>query len=866
MIDGNRILSKGNVYSQCKKYYENYKTTSYTELAYLSTDGNQWIDTGFIPDNNTRVVMDVFLYKQSSYPTCIFGARKGTRTSSNGSAFCLWSMEETYFRTDYDNNVANFNALRPKGRRAIDKNKETTKIDDTSWAPSPSTFNSSVTLRLFTNHSDQEESVDTRQAELIFYSCQIYDDGTLVRDFIPVLKNGIAQIYDKLNKTYYASQGSKPFIAGPENTIPKNYVPLEYIESVLDNTNEAPYIDTGILTSSDTNISVKFKFSQVNRWTHSCVIGGRGAASGYANRLGFGYNKNSGWRFDFKSSNAGDTASSYLNEQIASICENLGTVNDGTELTVTDATFTGSYNLWLFAYNTADTLDAAGELRMYWCDIDAPSGKRAFRPVKRKSDGLAGMYDLVQKRFYTSLDSARNDFIAGPELSSTQEAFPDEPTDGNVPAMLNDVDTYLDLEADRTLGNRPISASNLKRVFMNLLGDGIFPDYTPLEYLESSYTNDLYSGSFIQTDILPKNSLSARGKIRPISYPDEAQYFLIFGGRSTNTSNADALIFYYYAETGLWHYTNFGSDKSISGTNPIGRDIDFRIDNGNVRVDNLNFTSSKGSSAIGKPFKIFCTNSNQPADTCSQFRLYYIDFVSDGVQYGFRPVKRNSDNVLGMFDTVNKQFYPGQGLPFTAGPEITESEIEKFDLYDYIELEYIQSSGSQRIDTGFIPNSESRIVMDCYRINNSSADHFFGVRTGSQSKNGFSFYIYNSGWRSGYGNQGEGPNGPSSGHYLIDKNKNVATINDGEVVITSNEQTFTCEGTAYLFAMNNTGMNPGYGTLRLYNCQIYDDGVLVRDFIPVKRLSDNVVCLYDRVANMFYTNSGSGSFTAGPEL
>jgi hypothetical protein len=53
---------------------------------------------------------------------------------------------------------------------------------------------------------------------------------------------------------------------------------------------------------------------------------------------------------------------------------------------------------------------------------------------------------------------------------------------------------------------------------------------------------------------------------------------------------------------------------------------------------------------------------------------------------------------------------------------------------------------------------------------------------------------------------------------------------------------------------------------RLFKCNIYNGGQLVRNFIPAKRRSDNIVGLYDAVNKQFYTNAGSGSFTAGPVL
>lgn len=40
---------------------------------------------------------------------------------------------------------------------------------------------------------------------------------------------------------------------------------------------------------------------------------------------------------------------------------------------------------------------------------------------------------------------------------------------------------------------------------------------------------------------------------------------------------------------------------------------------------------------------------------------------------------------------------------------------------------------------------------------------------------------------------------------------------------------------------------------KLYTFKIYDDGALIRDFVPAKRDSDNVAGLYDIVNDVFYT-------------
>ena len=57
----------------------------------------------------------------------------------------------------------------------------------------------------------------------------------------------------------------------------------------------------------------------------------------------------------------------------------------------------------------------------------------------------------------------------------------------------------------------------------------------------------------------------------------------------------------------------------------------------------------------------------------------------------------------------------------------------------------------------------------------------------------------------------------------------------------------------------------GYGACKLRSCKIYDNGTLVRDFIPCKNAS-GVIGLWDDVNSAFYQNAGSGTFTAGPEV
>jgi hypothetical protein len=62
--------------------------------------------------------------------------------------------------------------------------------------------------------------------------------------------------------------------------------------------------------------------------------------------------------------------------------------------------------------------------------------------------------------------------------------------------------------------------------------------------------------------------------------------------------------------------------------------------------------------------------------------------------------------------------------------------------------------------------------------------------------------------------------------------------------------------------MNNAGSAIWYGSIKLYACQIYDNGTLVRDYVPCVN-PNGTGGLYDKVSGEFFANAGAGSFTVG---
>lgn len=178
----------------------------------------------------------------------------------------------------------------------------------------------------------------------------------------------------------------------------------------------------------------------------------------------------------------------------------------------------------------------------------------------------------------------------------------------------------------------------------------------------------------------------------------------------------------------------------------------------------------------------------------------------------------------------------------------------------YTRLDYIQSSGTQYIDTGFKPNQDTRVLIDIENLSSAQAS-FFGARA-SQNAASFTFFsLTATTGRSDYGTSKQSMSFTNTvGRYTVDQNKNVCTAND--VTATGTANTFQLTNNLYLLALNQADEAAQKASGKLYSAQVYDNGTLVRDFIPCKNAS-GAIGLWDNVNSVFYANAGTGTFSTG---
>lgn len=176
----------------------------------------------------------------------------------------------------------------------------------------------------------------------------------------------------------------------------------------------------------------------------------------------------------------------------------------------------------------------------------------------------------------------------------------------------------------------------------------------------------------------------------------------------------------------------------------------------------------------------------------------------------------------------------------------------------YTELSYIQSSGTQYIDTGIAPSSTLKVVTT-FTVNDDGWNNY-SIFGSAWSESGFMVDALSGGkivfYSKGYGRQVSANVG----------SPNTIECSQSEFVVNGTSYQMTGTGTEstnniFIFWVGNQAYTDNRGRMKLYSFQMYDNGTLVRDFVPC--ISDSgAIGLYDIVEEQFYSNAGTGVFTA----
>lgn len=192
------------------------------------------------------------------------------------------------------------------------------------------------------------------------------------------------------------------------------------------------------------------------------------------------------------------------------------------------------------------------------------------------------------------------------------------------------------------------------------------------------------------------------------------------------------------------------------------------------------------------------------------------------------------------------------------------------------EIEYLESSGTQYIDTRIVPNTRLAVTIDLQRLGKEAADE---VPIGGRISIYYDYSIWTGplgkGFAAHYCNGKKPPTsydtkyvytGDITDRFYLVTVSNVGLTVDGNTVYTFPEIPFLeggGESLAIFTLKNNGAFDSRTFKGRIKKVVIELDGIIVRDYIPVR--VGTVGYMYDKVSGQLFGNAGTGEFILGPD-
>ena len=308
-----------------------------------------------------------------------------------------------------------------------------------------------------------------------------------------------------------------------------------------------------------------------------------------------------------------------------------------------------------------------------------------------------------------------------------------------------------------------------------------------------------------------------------------------------------------------------------------------------ILYSSLDNTTYQNDSATGKVI----LKNTLAGEFDRHYRLYaWIDSTfSENIEltfdfyvniYAYNDMKENA-NVTVTFD-ANGGTVSGVSKDVTVGGTYGTLPTPTRDGYgfagwselidnDYLELEYISSTGTQYIDTGIVPSenfeyyikyrddaaSGSNYVM-ASRANNSAA--IYQAAAGAVASQNVSIARHTTTTPNNYREIGLIYEMSATYNSLGTGVSSIKCLDKGDE-FTGTQSDSSAGATANLIVFGYRSVQRHSG-MSLYKLKLYNDGELTRDFVPVQKLSTGKIGLYDKVTKEFYRNLGTGEFLAGP--
>lgn len=840
-------------------------------VRYVEATGSQWVDTGIVGRYNTKAECKVEWMNLSDSAFLASGYWSG-----NKRFYACWcsSASGNMFTAQGTGDKVNYNGQ----DLLFEKKRVYTYTTDFSAADGNNMSTNTVTIDGTKVFSKAYTALDTGTNLYVFannqfgtaagfsktrcYGLKIWQDGTLVRDFKPCVHQGRAGLYDAQNDKIYYSGSNTDLTYDANCDVPDAFI--DYVESFGNS-----YIDTGIIGRSGT--AAKMEMAWIGESSDQALLDSRdggnrfylvhnGGSSkwlyGYGNYYTFG-TLQSGTKYYIDSSLAAGS-------QVIKIGDNGA---NGPTTTYVDATSTTSIDtglsLYLFCCNkSGSALEKQywGKARVYWLEIYQDGNLvRDFRPCLKY--GQAALYDDVSKTIF---------YPEGDPLGYDNSVAVNPETLVFVDYIESDGFTHLDTQVDASSPTRATGVFSWSQM-RTTTEEKQYLDETHHSYLACGYYNDSSDAN------------------RFYLIDQTAQKFWVGYGNNSDTWGSIG------AATADVQY--FFDISFAAGSQPFTL---ARV--GGTTTNAYTWSWSGDATGKGTLYLFACNDAkNKKPIYRSAARCYGLTVYQGGETpvRNFKPCVK--DGQAALYDTVSQRiFYPVPAIPAegNTGAVKEESTLSPVEAY----LEYVETDGTQYIDTGVIgrDGTTAEFIEVSLCANASDAECFLGAR-GSDVNSRFFMWYHRNHFALGLGYAGEFwtpsiadptnkvldwdtatnpdayglPNGRLN-HVRVafsEGSQKVISIDDATGARTTVADRAISGGmntaqNLYVFAYNNNGAPTDFAKSRLYWLKLKQDGY-VRKFQPV-RLKNGLVALWDYVEEKAYlSKTASGGFVAfsavGPE-
>ena len=765
--------------------------STYNAIEYLQFTGSQYIDTGAIVDSNTGfdITFEVLNGQSSSPYYNLFGVRGNDTSGGTGET-------QNFFRIDTIPVDSNSGTEFKYGSTVYNSGiKNTSKINikllnKVYTKPDGSTITVAGTittgLPIYIGCINKAGTAYGNKASMKLYRFKIYNGSTLAHDFIPVqrVSDKVLGLYDLKTSTFKTNAASD----------------IPFTSNLMDDSSSLAYFNGDNLQSQG-NLSLTITKNNVtlsNEQTH--------------------FGKNS-LKFDGSSSYMYMPFPSTYTGDITLEGWFYQTSNNNTSYP-TPFTLISSAGRGMYMHRLSSQSFVAATPSNNWPGTDG--GTTALNTWTHIAMCLSGTttYCFIDGKLKGTLTNTNTSYV-GLTLGTLAESASSNHQSGcyykGYIAELK-ITKGCKWTKDFTLPTTPYSVTKDSspwkepvQMFVNTGASSAIPSgLVELDYIESTGTQ------YIETGISAKNITKAI---------IDFQFITIDSSRENQMMS-------------VWVDASNHMQCGLTGTTFLtGRGTTFS------QTSDMTARTTGTSVPIGSPdvlIPLFAQRAST-LDRWSIAKLYSCKMYNNStIVRDFIPAKRTSDGKCGLWDKINFKFYTDEnGGNFKAGTE--KSAIVAIGT----PIEYIQSSGTQYIDTGVLGTNIKNVKVDFQFTSTQSTEEqeVAALFSGSDK--------LQIGWNaSSFISTGGATYSQTT--YSARTMANAAPIGSPAI-------------TLYLFAQHEGNIAKHNSSVKIYSCVITTTSGIIYNFIPIKTAT-NVYGLWDKVNKVFYKNAGTGAFTGGPAI